>query len=246
MAGAGEELVDAAAGGQAVGHPALGPAPRRHRIGGGRQILHVGDSQWSQSLQDGVQDIDGGPCVVQGAVSRSCGRAHERCQGPQPVVGHLRTAPGLARQGEGVHDARFLPWQCQLLGGAAQVADVEARVVRHQDRPRTGPVRPFEEGRQGLVDRRGIDHHGVRDPCQDGDLCGDGGAGVDQGGELAVDDAAAHAHGADLGDCVGARCATGGLQIDRDEGHLSQGCAHIVEGRLHSCGRIAGRQTRRT
>ena len=62
---------------------------------------------------------------------------------------------------------------------------------------------------------------------------GTGMPGVDEGLELAEHLAAAHLHGADLGDAVDPGRAAGRLEVHHDEGDVPQRRAEVVEGRLH-------------
>jgi hypothetical protein len=88
--------------------------------------------------------------------------------------------------------------------------------------------------------RRSGDHRGG-DAGERHDVRRQPGARVDQRGQLAEQLATAHLDRADLGDRIGARRTTGGLQVEHHEGDLAQRRAQLVERELGGTGSRHGR-----
>ncbi len=188
-----------------------------------------------------MQHVDGGPCVGQCAVIGGHPGTQQGGQRGQPDAGRLGLGQHLAGEPHGVHHGRTRPWQTEPRAGGLQEADVERRIVRNKD----GPPDELQERRQHGADPRCVVHHRIGDPGQDGDLRRDRPAGVDQGRELAEHLTAPDLHRPDLGDGLRQRRSTGGLQVDHDEGDLTQWLAQFVEAALDIGSRANDRFVRR-
>ncbi|GAB3169265.1 hypothetical protein GCM10027059_33790 [Myceligenerans halotolerans] len=219
------EQVDAGRLGQAVGQVPLGPDVRRDRIGGGPQILQVGDAHRTHAVEERVQDVDRGARVRQRAVVRRHLRAEEARERGQLVVGRLVPRDHLPGQRHRVDHREARPGIVQPLARGLEEADVERRIVCHQHRV----VRELQEARQHLFEVRRRGDHGVRDPGQPRDEGRDRLPGIDQGLELAQLLPAAHLHGPDLRDPALARTGPGGLEVDHDERDVPQGRPQLLE-----------------
>ena len=137
---------------------------------------------------------------------------------------HVSTV-GLASRGQ--------PWRSQR---GVEEGHVEADVVADDD----GAGDEVDERVEHGLDARRRQHHGLGDAGEHRDLRRDRRARVHEGVEGAEELAAAHPHGADLGDAARLRRRAGGLEVEHAEGGLGQRRAQVVERALH------GRTIRRT
>ena len=190
----------------------------------GAQFAQCPDALVADPFDECVQHVDGGPGVVEGTVGGLGGRADQPGQGGQPDAGCLLAAEHPPGQSDRAQHRRTWPVQTAALRRRAQEPDVEAGVVRHQDRA----AGELQEHRQHRGDGGGVAHHRGGDPGEFDDLRRDRALRVHQGGELADHLAAADLDRADLGDRVvaavrtGLGAAAGGLQVDDDERDVPQ------------------------
>ena len=104
-----------------------------------------------------MEDVGGGQRVVEGPVVGSGRRTEKAGQRGEFVIAGLVGGDQMAGQDHRVDDAESRPRMSGLRGGSLEKADVEAGVVRHQNRP-SGEL---EEGRQHRVDARSSGHQRV-------------------------------------------------------------------------------------
>ena len=162
------------------------------------QVVEAEHPERRRPLQQDVQEVGGGQRVVEGAVG---GPVVE----PEPAGQRAEPAVAAPRRAAGGGPART----CRRSGGRAGAsrsrssaalrnADVEADVVADQDAP---PTNSTNGGQHGL-DAGRRRHHRLGDAGQHRDLGRDRRARVHQRLERAEALAAAHLHGADLGDAA--------------------------------------------
>ena len=157
------------------------------------------------------EDLGGRLCVRQRAVARPHRGAEELRQGAQAARGDPpREQP--SRQPDRVDDRRGEPSALDQLDLAVEEADVEAGVVRDEDR------RPTRSRGSAGPPRRATARPqvAVLDPGQRGDDRGKRDSGVDERLERARVRQPVDAHRADLADRGAAGPQTGRLQVDDD------------------------------
>ena len=134
----------------------------------------------------------------------------------------------LPRQVHGVEHPEARPRMPRGARGLLEERHVEPCVVRDEH----AVAGELEEGRQHRLDPRRLRDHRVGDAGEHLDEHGDRLARPDQGLELAEDLPTADLHRSDLGDRRRGRAAAGRLQVDDDEGDVSQRRAEVVQGAL--------------
>ena len=236
---------------QAIGQvplPALGRGDRLGELDGVAERVHL---EAAQPLDQPVQDVDGGPGVVQRPVGRLHGGVEELGEGGQLAVGHLVAGQRPAGHRGGVQHPDLRPGVAVPVAGRLEEADVVRRVVRHQHRP----AQELQQAGQHRLDRRGRGQHRLGDAGQHGDERRQPLARVYQGGEDAQPLAGAHLDRADLGDPAAVRRAAGGLQVEHHERRVDQrhrrgvdravGAQEGVQSALHVSRLCHGAQIRR-
>ena len=197
--------------------------------GEGRELLEGLHAEPAEPLHHPVEHVHGGAGVLEGTVVGRDGGAEGLGQRGELAVRGVVAGDHPAREARGVEHLELRPRPALLFGEVLEEADVERRVVGHQD----ASARELQERRQRGVDRRRCRDHGVGDAGEHGDEGRDLGARVDQRLELAEHLAAADLHRADLGDhrpALGR--AAGGLEVDDTERDVAQRAAQLVESAL--------------
>ena len=185
-----------------------------------------------------MQDVDGGPGVVERPVGGADRGPADAGESRELDVRRFVAGEDPAGELDGVEHADLRPGHAEPGAGRPEVADVEGRVVGHEDRVGAGPEE-LHEGGEDFADSGRRERHGGGDARQSRDEGGDGLARVDEGRELAERLASAHPDRADIRYRVGRGPAAGRLQVDDDEGRFLEGHAQIVEGELGAARRRA-------
>ena len=129
------EQVDARLLGDGVGQVALGALDRADLDLQRQEVLERRHAAAADALEQPVQDVDGGPRVVQRAVDRARARPEERRQGREPARRRLVAGQDAAPEPRRAHHRRARPRRAVTPARRAQVPDVERRVVGHEHRP---------------------------------------------------------------------------------------------------------------
>ncbi len=191
------------------------------------QVVDAGDAPARSSLDQVVEQIDGGPRVVERSVVWLVGETKAPGQLAE-LEGRGLVHQEAAGKGEGVEALVAEEGTSMPTNGGLQEAHVETNVVADDD----GPAHELEKGGKHRTNLGGSGHGLVGDSCQHRDRGRNGLPGVDHGLERADDLTAPHLHGADLGDGTCRRVAPGRLEVEDAERGLGQRHAELVEGAL--------------
>ena len=232
------EQIDARLAGKTIGETQFGSLWVARHGRQGQEVVEADDAHGPGTLDQNVEEIAGGECVIQGPVAWSVAE-------PEPISERAEFAIG-----DFVAQEPPCEWERvdRPVGEASSAVafergvgerEVVADVVAHEH----GVVAAdeIEERGQDRFDAwRSIDHL-LGDAGEHRDLRWNRSTGIHEGLVGAETVATAQLHGADLGDATVGRLAAGGLDVEHDERDLVQGRAEIVEGSLT---RFGGRSFR--
>jgi hypothetical protein len=191
-----------------------------------QQVTQGQDAEAGGPFEQAMEDLGGGPGVVESTVGRLGAGTEKSGQGGQPVISHLA---GQERPGQGQCVDPGVTQLRTARGGQVGVEEerVEAEVVADEHRV----AHELEQGGQDLLDGRGEPEKRLADPGQPHDERRDGTLRVDQRLERPEAFPTPVLRGSDFDDAVLARCGARRLQVDHDEGDLGEGSAEAGLGR---------------
>ena len=169
------EDVDPRASWQVLGQPDLGVVSRASSCRKLEQVVEIGDSQRSDTLQKPVQDM--GRCL--GVIQRPMYRLHRAPkvvgQGSKTKVANLGSDQSPSERG-GIHRLVLQAPVPKPDGHRIEKREIKSHVVSHDDRVSD----ELEKWRQHRFDPRCVEDHCVGDPREDRDRRWDGKPGVHQ------------------------------------------------------------------